>query len=270
MKNAPQPTTQSTPQPAPVKQVEQLDLLYPPTPSVVVIFSGGLDSTVLLYRALEEFGAKQVHALSFDYGQRHFKELRCANDVIIKLPHVIPWQVVNLSSLQRAKIIKGSSQTGDLEVPYGHYNDDNMKTTVVPNRNMIMLSVAIAYAVSYEISNVWFGAHGGDHAIYPDCRQEFVEAMDKASQLGNWFPVQVSAPYLEDRMDKTDIVMLGARLKVPFELTWSCYEGQETHCGRCGTCVERREAFEQAGVKDPTYYASGEANEVDNTPAETL
>ena len=125
-----------------------------------------------------------------------------------------------------------------------------MKATVVPNRNMIMLAVAGGWAISLRFDRVAFGAHGGDHAIYPDCRAEFADAMDAVLALADWHKIQLVRPFVG--ITKTDIVTLGAKLGVPFENTWSCYKGTELHCGRCGTCVERREAFHLAGIQDPT------------------
>lgn len=128
-----------------------------------------------------------------------------------------------------------------------------MKVTVVPNRNMIMLSVAAGWAISQGFDQVAFGAHSGDHAIYPDCREEFAEAVDRAMSLADWHRVRLVRPFV--RMTKADIVKRGADLHVPFQSTWSCYKGAAQQCGRCGTCVERREAFYLAGVVDPTDYA---------------
>ena len=128
-----------------------------------------------------------------------------------------------------------------------------MKSTVVPNRNMILLSLATAWAVSKKADSVSYAAHSGDHAIYPDCRNEFAEALDKAIRLADWQEVYLNRPFVD--LTKADIVKLGSELNVPFEQTWSCYEGQEVHCGRCGTCIERREAFYLAGVEDPTEYS---------------
>lgn len=127
-----------------------------------------------------------------------------------------------------------------------------MKLTVVPNRNMILLALAGAWAVSTKSEAIAYAAHAGDHAIYPDCRPEFAEAMQGALLLCDWHPVRIARPFLA--MSKADLVKLGAELGVPFALTWSCYKGGDKHCGKCGTCVERREAFELAGVPDPTKY----------------
>jgi 7-cyano-7-deazaguanine synthase len=137
-------------------------------------------------------------------------------------------------------------------VPEGHYEEASMKATVVPNRNMLLIAVAASWAMSLKASSVAYGAHGGDHAIYPDCRPVFADALDKAIRLADWHEVSLERPFVG--MDKTGIVRRGVELRVPLELTWSCYVGGDKHCGKCGTCVERKEAFIQAGVKDPTAY----------------
>lgn len=216
----------------------------------VVLLSGGLDSTVLLYSAIERYGRENVRALSIDYGQRHYKELQAARR--IASINTIICEEANLVTLRR--LIDKGSQTGNVDVPDGHYTDQSMKTTIVPNRNSIMLSIAVGHAIARDFNMVIFAAHAGDHAIYPDCRDEFVTQFDRAMQFANeWNPVKVVAPFTH--LSKTDIVKFGADLNVPFALTWSCYKGNETHCGTCGTCTERKEAFKLAGVEDPTQYA---------------
>ncbi|MCC2275455.1 7-cyano-7-deazaguanine synthase QueC [Streptomyces sp. ET3-23] len=218
----------------------------------VLIFSGGLDSVVTAY-VLRERGSS-VSLISFNYGQRHVKELAHAARLADQLG--VAHDIVDLTSLGR---ILGGSALTDLRVPvpHGHYRAQTMRSTVVPNRNAIMLEIAAGAAVASGADAVAFGAHSGDHAIYPDCRPEFfnaIEASIKAGNDGHIDPAfQLVAPFLE--LTKADIVREGARLGVPFELTWSCYEGGEVHCGACGTCVERREAFAEAGVDDPTVYS---------------
>jgi 7-cyano-7-deazaguanine synthase len=215
--------------------------------NVVAIYSGGLDSTVLLYHLRSQ--GHMLRALGIDYGQRHRRELDAAR--AMAEPLGIEYRIVDLSSLR--PLLAGSSQTSsDVAVPEGHYTEESMKRTVVPNRNMIMLSIAIGWAVSLRYDAVAYAAHGGDHTIYPDCRPAFVEAMNRVAGLCDWHAVRVISPFAEKT--KTDLVRIGAELDVPFALTWSCYKGGERHCGRCGTCVERREAFTQAGVYDPTDY----------------
>ena len=215
--------------------------------STILIYSGGLDSTVLLYQLLAD-GAP-VKALSIDYGQRHRKELQHADTICQRLG--VDHHSADLRSL--TPFLSGSSQTSnDVVVPHGHYAEESMKLTVVPNRNMIMLSVAIAWAVSLKYDSVAYAAHAGDHAIYPDCRPVFVDAMIEAAAVANWHPVGIDRPFLT--LTKADIVQQGHRLGVPFTDTWSCYKGGEIQCGECGTCVERQEAFQLANVNDPTIY----------------
>jgi 7-cyano-7-deazaguanine synthase len=223
---------------------------------VVAAVSGGLDSTTMAY-SLRAQGYSLV-SISFDYGQRHRKELAFAEQMAADLD--APWTLIDLHAAGVTNILTGSALTDDtVTVPDGHYADESMKITVVPNRNAIMLSIACALAVTREASAVAFGAHTGDHFIYPDCRPEFVRAFDAMVNIAveGLARIEILAPFLS--MTKTDIVRLGDELKVPFERTWSCYKGGARHCGTCGTCVERREAFTQAHVMDPTLYESESA-----------
>lgn len=215
---------------------------------VVAIFSGGMDSTVLLHHLLS--AQNEVSALSVNYGQRHKKELDYAFKTCRRLN--IPHEIADLSSITRLLAASGSSQVSDTPVPHGHYAADNMKQTVVPNRNMIMLSVATGWAVSLKADAVAYGAHAGDHTIYPDCRDEFAKVMNDAVKLCDWHPVELWRPFVH--LTKADIVKRGSELGVDFAKTWSCYEGREIHCGACGTCYERREAFVDAEISDPTEY----------------
>lgn len=219
---------------------------------VVGIVSGGLDSTTMAF-ALHAAGS-QLSLVSFDYGQRHRTELVAARAVAASLG--VPHEVIDLR--QVGVLLTGSALTdAHVDVPQGHYTDASMRRTVVPNRNAIMRDIATGIAVAQGADAVAFGAHGGDHPIYPDCRPEFVRAFTVMVRLANAGFIssrfQVVAPFLS--LTKSEIVRIAARLGVPFELTWSCYEGGTVHCGRCGTCVERREAFTLAGVDDPTNYA---------------
>ena len=216
------------------------------TENVVVVYSGGMDSFTLLHRA--RAAGHRIHALSFDYGQRHVRELDCARQVCSDLG--VPHQVLDVSALRQ--IMRGSSLTDDIEVPEGHYEDVTMKSTVVPNRNMILLSLAVGYAVSLEAQAVWYGAHGGDHAIYPDCRPEFVEKMDAVCRVANYEPVAVVAPYLHS--SKGEILREGLAMGLDYSHTWTCYNGREQACGLCGSCVERLEAFAENGARDPLPY----------------
>ena len=219
----------------------------------VAIVSGGLDSVTLAY-LLAHQGA-QVHLLAFDYGQKHKKELDFARECATRLN--AQFSIVDLSGFSH--LISNSALTSsDVEVPHGHYAAPTMAVTVVPNRNAILLALAYGVAVNEGAHIVATGVHGGDHFIYPDCRPSFIKAFDtmerEATEGFSELGLRLMAPFLE--VDKTAIVRIGAELDVPFARTWSCYEGGETHCGRCGTCVERREAFALAGVPDPTVYAT--------------
>jgi 7-cyano-7-deazaguanine synthase len=216
------------------------------TDTVVVIYSGGMDSYTLLHLARER--GYRVHALSFNYGQRHVRELECARSVCEA--QGIPHKVIDIRAM--SEVMAGSSLTSDVEVPEGHYEEDSMKATVVPNRNMILLSLATGYAVTVDAGAVWYGAHGGDHAIYPDCRPEFVEKMDAVCRVANYEPVGIEAPFMA--MDKGQILAEGLRLGLDYSQTWTCYNGREHACGRCGSCVERLEAFAANGVTDPLEY----------------
>ncbi|MDA0347510.1 MAG: 7-cyano-7-deazaguanine synthase QueC [Verrucomicrobia bacterium] len=213
----------------------------------VLVYSGGMDSTVLLYHLLDQ-GAT-VATLAVDYGQKHSKELIQA-EVITKALGV-KHRTVDLRSI--TELFGNSSLTDtEMKIPHGHYEEDNMKSTVVPNRNMILLSLATAWAVSLKADSVSYAAHSGDHAVYPDCREAFASALDKAIRLADWQEIFLNRPFVD--YSKADVVKRGAELHVPFEKTWSCYEGNETHCGQCGTCIERREAFYLAGIGDSTIY----------------
>ena len=214
----------------------------------ILIHSGGMDSTVLLYHLLD--GGHTVKALTIDYGQRHRKEIEGAREITGELG--VEHRVADLTSV--TGLLGGNSLTSvDIDVPEGHYAGDNMKATVVPNRNMIILSLATGWAISSRFAHVSYAAHAGDHEIYPDCREVFADALDKAIRLADWHEVSLHRPFVGKT--KADIAALGAGLGVPFGRTWSCYKGEALHCGRCGTCVERREAFHVAGMDDPTVYA---------------
>lgn len=201
----------------------------------ILIYSGGMDSTTLLYKL--RHGGDRVECLSFDYGQRHKKELKAAEKICKKLG--VPHQIVDIRSL--TKLMKGSALTDKIKVPEGHYQDKTMRATVVPNRNMIFLSLGIAAAVSRNFDRVAIAVHAGDHAIYPDCRPAFIKAMKMASKAANYENIDVHAPFLH--RTKSEIAKIGKRLGVPFELTWTCYNGLKKPCGKCGACVERSEAL---------------------------
>lgn len=214
----------------------------------ILALSGGLDSTVLLYYLNYKMGC-EVKCLSVNYGQRHRKELLSAGQVC--RANGVMHRIADLSELNF--LFAGSSQTSpEIPVPEGHYAEESMKATVVPNRNMVLLSLATAWAVATKSDFVAYAAHAGDLAIYPDCRPEFATAMAVAIGKCDWHKVLLDRPFITHT--KAEIVKFGAELGVPFAMTWSCYKGGDKHCGKCGTCVERREAFQLAGVKDPTEY----------------
>lgn len=212
----------------------------------VILLSGGMDSTTLLYDVIDR--GYEVYPISFFYGQKHDKELEAASQTCAKLK--LPLKVVNVGVL--GKIAPSALTAEKVEIPKGHYQEESMKQTVVPNRNMVLIALAASYAIGIGARGVWYGAHGGDHAIYPDCRSEFVTQLAKALQVCDWKPVFLSVPYL--LWDKVEILRRGLELGVDYFLTWTCYEGKALACGQCGSCTERLEAFKTAGEKDPIDY----------------
>jgi len=215
-------------------------------PKTVLLLSGGLDSATLLAQLLDD--GQEVYGLNIHYGQRHKKELDAAKSIAehydIKLEY-LDFEVMK-------KLLIGSSLTDNIDVPEGHYEEENMKQTVVPNRNMVLLSIAGAWAVSLKADYVAMGAHAGDHTIYPDCRESFLSRCEDTLRHGNYHKVSIIAPFIH--MSKIGIVKRGLKLEVPYKLTSTCYNGREKACGKCGSCVERLEAFEKNGVKDPLEY----------------
>lgn len=213
----------------------------------LVVFSGGMDSATALWWAIREFRA--VSAVSFSYGAKHnARELAAAETICRKLS--VPRIEIPLDFIGRhfhSALLKSGGK-----IPEGAYNEVNMASTVVPFRNGIMLAAAAGLAEDSGYSAVILGNHSGDHAIYPDCRPEFIEGMARAIEEGTGGRVKLLSPFC--RMTKSRIAALGAELGVDFSLTWSCYKGQEKHCGKCGTCRERRDAFREAGLPDPTVY----------------
>lgn len=214
-----------------------------------VICSGGLDSVSLAHMVAET--ATLTGLVSFDYGQRHAKEIAFARRAAERLS--VPIDVIDLRSV--GAVLSGSALTDDVAVPDGHYAEESMKITVVPNRNAIMLTIAFGMSAARGDEAVALAVHGGDHFIYPDCRPGFIDrfAAMQSSALDGLAEVALLAPFVE--IGKDEIVRIGARHGTPFAETWSCYKGGDRHCGRCGTCVERREAFHLAGIDDPTDYA---------------
>lgn len=209
----------------------------------IVVLSGGLDSTTVLYELIAQ--GKQVKAISFNYGQKHEKELEYAAKTCVKLG--IEHKVVDMTFLK--ELVSNSALTSDLAVPEGHYADENMKLTVVPNRNMVMASIAIAWAVNLDFDEVALGVHAGDHAIYPDCRPLFIEELTAIAKDANFKAINIYTPFLY--FSKTDIVTKGIQLGVDYSLTWTCYVGGEKPCGKCGSCREREESFNLNKMVDP-------------------
>ena len=211
----------------------------------VIIVSGGMDSITLLYDHKDEIAL----GISFDYGSNHnareipFAKMHCER---LGIKHI----TINLDFMHQ--YFKSSLLDGAEAIPEGHYADDNMKSTVVPFRNGIMLSIAIGIAESNNLDQVFIANHGGDHTIYPDCRPEFINAIDAAATAGTYNNVKVVAPYT--KITTSDIARIGKKLGIDYTETWSCYKGGEVHCGKCGTCVERKEALAEAGIEDKTIY----------------
>lgn len=215
-------------------------------PKAVMILSGGMDSVSLLHFLVVD--GFEVHALTFDYGQRHVKEVEYAELNTTKLGVV--HKVIDICGVK--DLMLGSALTDNIDVPHGHYEAETMKQTVVPNRNATLLSMAYGYAVSIGAEAVYCGVHSGDHAIYPDCRPEFIESLNKAFQLGNESEIEIRAPFVG--IDKGEIAKIGLNCGVNFAETWTCYGGGEHHCGQCGACVERQEALRY--LYDETVYAN--------------
>lgn len=215
---------------------------------VIVVCSGGLDSVSLAHRIAAEHHL--ILLLSFDYGQRHVRELDCAAACARRLG--VPHEIIDIRAIGGQ--LTGYALTDDIAVPDGHYAEETMRATVVPNRNAIMLTIAFGLAAARGADVVAIAVHVGDHFIYPDCRPDFINAFQTMQNqaLDGYAAVTLMAPYVH--RTKADIVVDGAMHGTPFAQTWSCYKGGERHCGRCGTCVERREAFHLAGIADPTDY----------------
>ena len=211
----------------------------------LIIVSGGMDSITMLYEYAERIGM----AVTFDYGSNHadkeipFAKLHCER---LGIPHLI----IPLAFMHQ--YFKSSLLEGADAIPEGHYEDENMQSTVVPFRNGIMLSIACGIAECNGLKSVMIANHGGDHAIYPDCRSEFIKAMSEAMSAGTYAHINIVAPYTN--ITKTDIALRGKALGLNYAETWSCYKGGDKHCGKCGTCVERKEALQEAGIEDPTVY----------------
>ena len=220
-----------------------------------------MDSVTALYWARQEHAL--AAAVSFDYGAKHNqREIPYAAEHATRLG--TRHEIISLDFMNR--LFTSDLLKSGREIPEGHYEADNMKQTVVPFRNGIMLSIACGFAESIGAEGVIIAAHGGDHAIYPDCREHFMRAMGEAMRTGTYAEMKLLRPFIA--LNKAQIAAEGAQLGVDFARTWSCYKGGAVHCGKCGTCVERREAFAEAGLLDPTDYASSAPLPVRPTPVQ--
>ncbi len=218
--------------------------------NAVVVLSGGMDSAVALAQACLNFKKiTKITAIHFDYGSKHAKQETICAEKLAKY-YEVPYQLIKLPFI--SELFKSDLLLSGGEIPEGHYEDESMKRTVVPFRNGIMLSIAVGFAESIFADYVILGNHAGDHAIYPDCRAEFTKPFNEAALAGTGGKVEIYRPF--ERMTKAQIAEKGDFLEVPFDLTYSCYKGGQYHCGKCGTCTERREAFEVSKTRDPTEY----------------
>ena len=215
---------------------------------ITLIYSGGSDSFTLLHHALDQ--GIEVECITFSYGQKHIKEIEFAKENCkrLGLSHT-------LIDIGDPEIIFGSSSLIDeaTDIPHGSYKEESMKSTIVPNRNMIFISYAIAYSIAHDIDEVWYGAHAGDHFIYPDCRPEFLRSMNTAAELCDPSKISVKAPFIN--LNKGEILKIGLDLNIDYSKTWTCYKGLEKACGKCGSCVERIEAFTDNNSSDPISYS---------------
>ncbi len=215
---------------------------------VVVLLSGGVDSVTALHQSVCEH--EEVVALSFDYGARHnarelpFAEYQCR---LLGVPHRIA-RFDFMEKLFRSDLLKGGG-----DIPEGPYNEDNMRQTVVPFRNGVFLAIAAGFAESVGAGGLVIAAHSGDHSLYPDCRESFMLPMAEAIRAGTDPGIEVLRPFIQEKKDT--IIALGTKLGIDYAQTWSCYQGRDLHCGKCGTCIERRQSFALARVEDPTQYA---------------
>jgi len=217
---------------------------------ILVVLSGGMDSATALAWCVDKYKRENITTITFNYGSKHnqMENERAAllsdyygvKNIYIEMPFI-------------NKIFKSDLLQSGGDIPEGHYADPSMKRTVVPFRNGIMLSIAAGLAESLEYNYLCIGNHEGDHAIYPDCRTEFMQPMDQAIENGTYKKIKILRPF--EKIDKTEIIKIGSKLEVPYEISYSCYKGKELHCGKCGTCFERKEAFALSGTPDPTQYA---------------
>tara|TARA_X000000368_G_scaffold337772_1_gene275677 strand:+ start:966 stop:1616 length:651 start_codon:yes stop_codon:yes gene_type:complete len=210
--------------------------------NVLVVYSGGLDSYTLLNKAIKNFN--HVEAITFNYGQKHSKEIEYAKSNCAELN--IKHEVVNL---ELESILADSALVGKTDIPEGNYDKEKMKQTIVPNRNMIMISVAASLAIKNQIDHLWYAAHSGDHEIYPDCRPEFIDRMTAVLEICDYHKIKFEAPF--QNLSKSQIVEAGLSMNLDYSKTWTCYEGKEKPCGKCSACLERALSFEANNTEDP-------------------
>lgn len=215
----------------------------------LVILSGGMDSSTVLAWVLQKVDGANVETVTFNYGSKHNAQENKAAQNIAK-HYGVKNTLIKLDFMRdhfKSNLLKNGG-----DIPDGHYADQSMKKTVVPFRNGILMAIAAGFAESIEADEIYLGNHTGDHAIYPDCRATFTQPMEEAIYNGTYRKIKAVFPFGE--MNKTDLCRIGGELHVPYHLTYSCYKGSEIHCGTCGTCTERKEAFQDANVADPTLY----------------
>ena len=210
--------------------------------SVLVVYSGGLDSYTLLNKAMKNFD--RIEAITFNYGQKHNKEIEYAKSNCAELN--IKHEVVNLDL---ENILAGSALVGDIDIPEGNYDKEKMKQTIVPNRNMIMISVAASLVIKNDIEYLWYAAHSGDHEIYPDCRPEFIDKMAAVLEICDYHKIKFEAPF--QNFSKSEIVKTGLAMGLDYSKAWTCYEGKDFPCKKCSACLERAYSFEINNTKDP-------------------
>ena len=210
--------------------------------SALVVYSGGLDSYTLLNKALQNF--KKVEAITFDYGQKHKKEIDYAKNNCLELG--ITHKVIKLDI---ADLLSNSALVGDSKIPEGNYDKEKMKQTIVPNRNMIMISIAASLAIKNKLQYLWYAAHAGDHEIYPDCRPEFIQKLGDVLSICDYHEIKFEAPFMN--LSKQQIVAEGLKMNLDYANAWTCYVGGEKPCMKCSACLERKSAFAANNIKDP-------------------
>ena len=210
--------------------------------SALVVYSGGLDSYTLLNKALQNF--KKVEAITFDYGQKHKKEIDYAKNNCLELG--ITHKVIKLDI---ADLLSNSALVGDSKIPEGNYDKEKMKQTIVPNRNMIMISIAASLAIKNKLQYLWYAAHAGDHEIYPDCRPEFIQKLGDVLSICDYHEIKFEAPFMN--LSKQQIVAEGVKMNLDYAKAWTCYVGGEKPCMKCSACLERKSAFAANNIKDP-------------------